>query len=931
MEQRHRETRERAARRAKRKDRLAAERDAQAAAGVDSGASEDEAGLRARAAKARRRLQEQTNERVGVLERELEHDRWVAGSVFEGTTADLKRQKEAAQKSAAQRQERAKAEKQATAAELRRLRFSGVAAGTEEAAADASVPGARGAEIDPKQPWAAADAALDRAQAARIRLQKLVLPELFVGPGPWLAAAGLAAVGVVGGAVAASGRGGLVPGPLAEAAAAQGLSTDVAAQIAGAIAGGLAALLMAVAAGWPLRKAARGRVETLAAEAASARAAASAGLGAGGQAVLARLKAAGKKAKAARDQAFAGAQKKHQPQIDRLKEENLRRLAGLADAVRARKEGVGTAAGRRRAAAKERAEAAAAARKQRAAERERVTDARRDRDAARVREAADRRRKEAREATVRGLDAVLGELERLREAARTACPPWDDAAWGDWSPPLGSPGPVRLGGHRVKRAELLDGIQWPDELPKLPEDLAVPGVLGPVRSEAARSVRVLVPAAQRRSSVGVLRGAVLRWLTTQPPGRVRLTLLDPVGLGESFAALMHLADADPRLVGGRIWSEPRDIDAQLAELTEHVAVVIQDRLRNEHEDIESFNAHAGPLAEPYRLLVVADYPHGFSPEAAARLENLAASGPRCGVFLAMSRDTDEPLPAGCEGIPAGTVRDLRLPPEAGEPVFDGRPLDLEEPPTAARTTTLVKAVGEAAKKADRVAVSFTEVTPSAEEIWSSDASEHVEVPDGPLRGGAAGGVPPRARRRAARAHRRQDRLGQEFAAARARDEPVPLVPARGGGAVPGRLQEGRGVQALRGDAAAARQGGRGRERPGLRAGDPAQARRADGRARSALPRGGRGGAGGLPAEDREADAPDAADRRRVPGAVRAGGPHRPGRRGAAGPAGAAGPGLRHARGARQPVALGRGAAGPGHARADGGADRAVLQRGPTAS
>ena len=732
MRRRHERTRERAARRAREREAAASEAaEVEGASGLEAETA-GEAALRERAARARRRLQGRSDRRVKALGGELEHDRWVAGSVYEGTVNDLRRQKEAAGKAAAERKQRLQAEKAATEAELRRLRFASVGEAVEgEPPPPGEEPPAPEA-VNPKRPWAAADAALDRAQAARVRLQKLVLPELFVGAGPWLAVAMLGAVGAVGGAIAGTGRGGLVPAGLAAVAIEQGLSADLAAQVAGAVTGGLLALAVALALGWPLRKLARARVESGAAEAAAARSAAAAALTAGGQAVLRSLKERDRAARAGRDRALQETKDRHQPEIDALRQANLGRLERLAAAVRVRRDALGGSAAQRRAAREAARERAAEARRERAARRERVTDARRDRDAERAAGAADHRREEAREAAVRGLDGVFAELDRLKNAAAEACPPWDDPAWNAWTPPVGSPGPVRLGTHRVRRAELLDGVGWPDGLPALPDAVEVPGVLGPVGSGAARSLRVLAPAAQRAAAVGVLRGAALRWLTTQPAGRVRLTLLDPVGLGESFAALMHLADADPRLVGGRIWSEPRDIDARLAELSEHVAEVIQDRLRNEHDDIESFNAHAGPLAEPYRLLVVADYPHGFSPEAAQRLESLVASGPRCGVFVVLSRDTDEPDPAGTEGFPEGAVRDLRIHPE---PAYDGRALELEEPPTPARTTALVKAVGEAAKSADRVAVAFSEVMPPEEERWSSDASDFLEVPMG--RSGAA--------------------------------------------------------------------------------------------------------------------------------------------------------------------------------------------------
>ena len=93
---------------------------------------------------------------------------------------------------------------------------------------------------------------------------------------------------------------------------------------------------------------------------------------------------------------------------------------------------------------------------------------------------------------------------------------------------------------------------------------------------------------------------------------MRFTIIDPVGLGQNFAGFMHLADHDEALVGGRIWTEPEQIEQRLADLTEHMETVIQKYLRNEFETIDEYNAQAGELAEPYRFLVIADFPVGFA-------------------------------------------------------------------------------------------------------------------------------------------------------------------------------------------------------------------------------------------------------------------------------------------------------------------------------
>ena len=39
--------------------------------------------------------------------------------------------------------------------------------------------------------------------------------------------------------------------------------------------------------------------------------------------------------------------------------------------------------------------------------------------------------------------------------------------------------------------------------------------------------------------------------------------------------------------------------------------MIQKYLRNEFESIQQYNAQAGEVAEPFRVLVVANFPHTF--------------------------------------------------------------------------------------------------------------------------------------------------------------------------------------------------------------------------------------------------------------------------------------------------------------------------------
>jgi DNA segregation ATPase FtsK/SpoIIIE, S-DNA-T family len=238
----------------------------------------------------------------------------------------------------------------------------------------------------------------------------------------------------------------------------------------------------------------------------------------------------------------------------------------------------------------------------------------------------------------------------------------------------------------------------------------------------------------RAAGVSALQALALRFLTGLPPGKVRFTIIDPVGLGENFAAFMHLADHNELLVTSKIWTEARDIEARLGDLTDHTASVIQKYLRNQYKSIEEYNRAAGEVAEPYRVLIVANFPANFSPEAAKRLTSLAASGPACGVCVLVSADTRASMPrdfniADLEAVSytAAWKEGRFVPKDAALAPF---PPALDAPPDPATVARLVDRVGRASKDAARVEVPFDYIAPKPEAIWTASASKGFEVPVG---------------------------------------------------------------------------------------------------------------------------------------------------------------------------------------------------------
>jgi len=239
---------------------------------------------------------------------------------------------------------------------------------------------------------------------------------------------------------------------------------------------------------------------------------------------------------------------------------------------------------------------------------------------------------------------------------------------------------------------------------------------------------------ERDRALALIYNTVLRILTSFPPGKARLTIIDPVGLGQSFSALMHLADQDEALVNGQIWTETLHIQHRLADLTKHIEKVIQKYLRNRYRAIGEYNAVAGELQEPFHFLVIADFPTGFSEIAVEHLGSILNSGPRCGVYTLLAQDTRQDVPPQVDlgrlrqNGPVLTVSGDGFVVE-GDGLCRGEFI-AERAPEPAAATSLLKTIGRLSVDADRVEVPFEAVVPADAEMWSGSTARGVRVPIG---------------------------------------------------------------------------------------------------------------------------------------------------------------------------------------------------------
>lgn len=323
-------------------------------------------------------------------------------------------------------------------------------------------------------------------------------------------------------------------------------------------------------------------------------------------------------------------------------------------------------------------------------------------------------------------------IDAAQAAAAETFPPWSADACERWKP-------VSQFQQSAKVGSLV--IDLPKCCEMVPKDsrLAFPGgnqFSVPLSLAYPRQGSILFESAEsgRADAIGALNNTILRLLATTPPGKLSFTIVDPVGLGQNFAGVMHLADYADYLVNGRIWTQSSQIEEKLADLNEHMEKVIQMYLRNEYETIAEYNEQAGNIAEKYHFLVIADFPTNFTDTALKRLVSIATSGARCGVYTLIHWDQRQTMAHdfASEELRKSSVCihcKGKKPALAGKGL-PGAELILDPPPNSDLAIDFVHKVGKASRDSNRVEVPFAHVAPAEGDIWSVDTTTELRVPIG---------------------------------------------------------------------------------------------------------------------------------------------------------------------------------------------------------
>lgn len=225
-----------------------------------------------------------------------------------------------------------------------------------------------------------------------------------------------------------------------------------------------------------------------------------------------------------------------------------------------------------------------------------------------------------------------------------------------------------------------------------------------------------------KEAIRVSHNIIARTLIALPASKVKITFIDPVELGGNAAPFTPLLR---EIYGGMIYTQQSDIEEQLLILTRAIENVIQKYLQDKFTDIADYNLKTKDVPEPYRLLVVYNFPHGFNDTTAKKLLNIIKSGPRSGVHVILINDRSAKLPYGIDwsAFELGNIKEILL----SNPNITNKYFEFDK---NLPFSEIVEYINRGLENFSPIKVQFTKYIAPQNEWWQEKTHKYYSVPIG---------------------------------------------------------------------------------------------------------------------------------------------------------------------------------------------------------
>ena len=140
---------------------------------------------------------------------------------------------------------------------------------------------------------------------------------------------------------------------------------------------------------------------------------------------------------------------------------------------------------------------------------------------------------------------------------------------------------------------------------------------------------------QKKQASLSMQCIAFRLMLSIPTKQSHFYIIDNEGSGQNFSNLFGL---DEKIIEKEIWDDDHEIVRGLQELKDLVPKIVSENLTTKYADLNEYNQQIPHSNQPFRFVMVANYPKGFNTEAQNHLVSLMKNGPKAGVFVIASVD-----------------------------------------------------------------------------------------------------------------------------------------------------------------------------------------------------------------------------------------------------------------------------------------------------
>jgi S-DNA-T family DNA segregation ATPase FtsK/SpoIIIE len=204
----------------------------------------------------------------------------------------------------------------------------------------------------------------------------------------------------------------------------------------------------------------------------------------------------------------------------------------------------------------------------------------------------------------------------------------------------------------------------------------------------------------------ILRDIVFKNLIGLKFSKLKLTMYDPYGLGLFFNDFHKL---NKEITGGLVYHTNDELNEILEGTLRHIAMVVQKILTGKYTTLDDFNAQNPELAEPYKLLIINDFPHSFNEYQLENLKRILSNGPKCGVYTIIIGNILEKDLGPINSIDISSLT----------PILTDVDLDV-----------MVDLINKGTKEAGTITVHLDAILPNETDWWTNDSSASIVLPLG---------------------------------------------------------------------------------------------------------------------------------------------------------------------------------------------------------